>query len=110
MEATWPPHPANVPGPFYVEDGCCMSCGVWELEAPNLLGWVEDENTSHCYVKRQPETDSEFAQMMEAMKVGDADCIRVHNCRAGWLARLRKEGLGHHIDPPSGPLPRTEPS
>ena len=45
-----PPHPANVPGPFYVEDGCCLACGVWEQEAPGLLAWLPDADVPHCYV------------------------------------------------------------
>lgn len=96
-------HPANVAGPFYVEDGCCIACGVWEEVAPDLLGWVENSDLPHCYVKRQPETDAEFVRMMDAMMVGEVDCIRVHGCRADWAKRLRKQGLGHHIDPAPGP-------
>jgi hypothetical protein len=98
------PHPANVPGPFYVQDGCCITCGVWEFEAPDLLAWIPGEN--HCYVQRQPQTDAEFEQMKRAMEVGEVDCIRVHACKPEWLERLRDEGLGHHIDPETGPMAR----
>jgi hypothetical protein len=98
-----PPHPANVPGPFYVEDGCCIACGVWEAEAPGLLAWVPDSELPHCYVARQPESDAEFEQMMAAMRVSDVDCIRVHNCKPDWERRLRKAGLGWQIDPENGP-------
>ncbi len=101
-----PPHLANVAGPFYVEDGCCLSCGVWEEEAPGLLAWLPDSDIPHCYVARQPETDAEFGQMMAAMRVGKVDCIRVHACRPDWARRLREEGLGHHIDPAEGPVRR----
>jgi hypothetical protein len=102
-----PPHPANVPGPFYVQDGCCLSCAVWMDVAPDLLAWHEEGDArgeySHCYVARQPETDAEFERMKQAMKVGEVDCIRVHACRPQWTERLREAGLGHHIDPPEGP-------
>ena len=101
-----PPHPANVPGPFYVEDGCCLACGVWENEAPDLLAWLPDADTPQCYVARQPETDAEFDRMKAAMHVGEVDCLRVHACKPEWAARLRAEGLDHHIDPPDGPLQR----
>jgi hypothetical protein len=94
-----PPHPANVPGTFYVEDGCCISCGVWEDVAPDLLAWLPDGSYSHCYVARQPETDEELSRMMEAMHVGEADCIRVRQCRPDWAERLRRARLGHQIDP-----------
>ena len=101
-----PPHPSNVPGPFYVEDGCCISCGVWEEVAPDLLAWQEDGNSPHCYVARQPETDAEFGRMMKAMQIGEVDCIRVHNCKPDWDRRLREAKLGHHIDPEEGPAKR----
>ena len=101
-----PPHPANVPGPFYVEDGCCLACGVWEREAPGLLAWLPYADTPHCYVARQPETDAEFEQMKCAMDVGEVDCIRVHGCKPEWADRLRAEGLGNQIDPPEGPRKR----
>jgi len=101
-----PPHPANVPGPFYVEDGCCLACGVWEGEAPGLLAWLPDPDIPHCHVARQPETDAEFGQMMSAMQFGEVDCIRVRNCKPDWARRLREAGLGDQIDPPEGPPAR----
>lgn len=94
-----PPHPANVPGTFYVEDGCCISCGVWKDVAPDLLAWIPDGSYSHCYVARQPQTEEEFARMVDAMNVGEVDCIRARNCRTDWAERLRRAGLGHQIDP-----------
>jgi hypothetical protein len=95
-----PPHPANVPGPFYVEDGCCITCGVWEVVAPDLLTWHDDADgqSAHCYVSRQPETDAEFQRMKQAMHYGEVDCIRVRACKPAWLEELRKEGLSDQID------------
>lgn len=101
-----PPHPANVPGPFYVEDGCCLACGVWENEVSDLLAWLPDAEIPHCYVARQPKTDADFQRMMFAMEINDVDCIRVHNCKPDWAARLREAGLGRQIDPPEGPATR----
>jgi hypothetical protein len=101
-----PPHPANVPGAFYVEDGCCLACGVWEAEAPGLLEWLPEAKIPHCYVARQPETDTEFAQMMSAMQVNEVDCIRVHGCKPDWILRLRAAGLAAQIDPEEGPATR----
>ena len=91
-------HPANVPGPFYVEDGCCLACGVWEREAPGLLDWLEDGALSQCYVARQPETDAEFRQMMAAMQVNEVDCIRVRACKPEWAQELCRNRLGLQID------------
>ena len=99
-----PPHPANVPGAFYVEDGCCITCGVWEDIAPDLLAWTPDgDSNPHCFVARQPETDAEFGRMLQAMEVADLDCIRVRACRPDWASRLREAGLGDQIDPPDEP-------
>ncbi len=94
-----PPHPANVPGTFYVEDGCCISCGVWEDVAPDLLAWLPDGSYSHCFVARQPETDEELSRMMDAMHFAEVDCIRARSCRPDWAERLRNAGLGDQIDP-----------
>src|SRR5207253_3205512 len=90
------PHPANVPGPFYVEDGCCLACGVWEVDAPGLMAWLDDQ--SHCYVARQPETDAEFRQMLWAMETNEVDCLRVRGCKPEWAEELRRNGLGAQID------------
>jgi len=99
-----PPHPANVPGPFYVEDGCCITCGVWEDIAPDLLAWTpDDDDRPHCFVARQPETDAEFGRMLRAMDAAEVACIRVRACRPDWAGRLRKAGLGDQIDPPDEP-------
>ena len=99
-----PPHPANVPGPFYVEDGCCITCGVWEDIAPDLLAWTPDgDSNPHCIVARQPETDAEFGRMLRAMDAAEVACIRVRACRPDWAGRLRKAGLGDQIDPPDEP-------
>lgn len=92
------PHPANVPGPFYVEDGCCVACGVWETDAAGLLAWLECDDHPHCYVARQPETDAEFRQMLLAMQANEVDCLRVKGCKPEWAQELRRHGLGRQID------------
>ena len=92
------PHPANVPGPFYVEDGCCLACGVWETDAAGLLAWLESGDYPHCYVARQPETDAEFRQMLRAMQNNEVDCLRVNGCKPEWAEELRRNGLGRQID------------
>jgi hypothetical protein len=90
------PHPANVPGVFYVEDGCCMACGVPEDVAPELFGWIDDAN--HCFVKRQPVDDAEFAQMLAAIQSAEAFCIRARNCPERWARQIRAVGEGDQID------------
>ena len=71
------PHPANVAGDFYVEDGCCTMCEVPFAEAPTLFGACQDpQGYPHCYVKRQPDTAGELDQMVLAIRHAEFPCIR----------------------------------
>ena len=47
MKATSPvstkiPKTGQTMAGFYVEEGCCMSCGVPQSIAPELVGWREE--------------------------------------------------------------------
>jgi hypothetical protein len=71
------PHAANVPGDFYVEDGCCTMCEVPFAEAPELFGTCQDpKGYPHCFVKRQPETPHEIIRMLSAVRCAELMCIR----------------------------------
>jgi hypothetical protein len=71
------PYPENVPGDFYVEDGCCTMCEAPFAEAPELFGVCQDpKGYPHCYVKRQPATPAEQEQMIGAIRVAELRCIR----------------------------------
>lgn len=71
------PHAANVPGDFYVEDGCCTMCLVPFAEAPELFGECQDpKGYSHCFVKRQPEGSDEVKKMLSAIRCAESMCIR----------------------------------
>ena len=67
------PFPENVQGDFYVEDGCCTSCGMPTTEAPDLFAYAPG---GHCFVKKQPSTPRETYQMINALAVQDLGCIR----------------------------------
>lgn len=69
------PYPSNVPGDFYVEEGCCTLCEVPLAEVPDLFGVAETPYT-HCYVKRQPQTPSELGRMIRTVHAADLRCIR----------------------------------
>ena len=61
-------YPKNVPGDFFVEDGMCISCGVPEYEAPDLMTHdANDEVIYHCYFKKQPSTPEELEQAIQAV-------------------------------------------
>jgi hypothetical protein len=82
------PHPANVPGDFYVEDGCCTMCEAPFGEAPGLFGVVQDaQGYSHCHIQRQPQTSEEYEQMVMAIRVAEFRCIRY--CGTDRLVQLR---------------------
>ena len=71
------PHPANVPGEFYVEDGCCTTCEAPFAEAPELFGFCPDaKGYPHCFIKRQPIMADELDQMVSAIRVAELQCIR----------------------------------
>ena len=71
------PHPANVPGDFYVKENCCTMCDVPFVEAPGLFGVVtDDEGYEQCYVKRQPATPQELDQMIRTVGAAEFRCIR----------------------------------
>jgi hypothetical protein len=93
------PHPANVPGEFYVVDGCCTLCEVPFAEAPDLFGTVQDpKGYLHCFVKRQPETPAELDQMVSAIRCAELQCIRYRGSDRLIQLRLVSEGEGGICD------------
>ena len=66
-------YPKNVPGDFYVEDGCCISCNIPFTEAPDLFESADD---GHCYVAKQPSSPAEVHRMTMALQVQEVGCIR----------------------------------
>jgi len=57
------PHSQNVPGPFYVEDGCCLLCDVPRSVAPEMFKYTDDQ--THCFIYRQPESPADLEKMFE---------------------------------------------
>jgi hypothetical protein len=90
------PHPANVAGDFYVEDGCCISCMVPHSVAPDLMAMAEPEG--HCYVCKQPATPEELDRMFEAFEVQEVDCIRYKGTDRVIQIRLIEASSGDQCD------------
>jgi hypothetical protein len=89
------PHPANVPGDYFVENGCCLTCEVPIGWAPELFAWAVDaQGYPHCYVKKQPETSDEQDQMFEAIQHAEAGCIRYCGRDRATQQRLVEAGEG----------------
>ena len=83
------PHPRNAPGQFVVEDGVCMTCGMPEWEAPDLITGTE---AGHCYFKKQPETPDEVEQAVRAIVISCCGAVRYLGEDPAVLQRLRTVG------------------
>ena len=103
MSETIRPHPMNVPGPFYVVDGCCTACNVPFAEAPGLFAY---DGKNHCYVKSQPSTKEELNGMLRAAWAAELQCIRYRGQDSAVLRRLGELGESALCDvPPSVSVP-----
>jgi hypothetical protein len=65
----------SAPGDFYVQDVCCTSCGVPQAEAPDLVGWANEDHTL-CYWKKQPETPEELDRAIRVLNAQELMCHR----------------------------------
>jgi hypothetical protein len=61
---------------FYVQQGCCLSCGVPQSVAPTLVGWLDTKNSTGCYWIRQPRTAQELEQAIRIIHEQELDCHR----------------------------------
>lgn len=89
------PHPANVPGDYFVEDGCCMTCNVPLHYAPDLFAYFDDARGGlHCYVRKQPESPGEHDRMFGAIRHAEAGCIMYRGRDRATQERLVEAGEG----------------
>lgn len=91
------PHPKNVPGPFYVENGCCTACDVSVSLAPDIFTYDE---TNHCYVNRQPCTKDEVDRALRAAWSAELQCIRYRGNDPEVLRRFAESGISNLCDTP----------
>lgn len=90
------PHPKNAPGPFYIVDGCCVTCMAPHVQAPTLMGF--DEVEGHCFVKQQPQTDDEIYRAIRAVAYSEFQCLRYGGNNADILRRLVEIGEAEACD------------
>lgn len=90
-------HKRDDKGEFYVEPDCCLLCGVPEAIAPDLF----ETGENHCWVKRQPDSKTDFDKAIEAMWSAEVDCIRYSGSEKTILRRLGEAGLTDLADNPS---------
>ena len=62
----------NVPGKFYVDEGCII-CSVCSDCDPSNFKMSDDGSHDICY--KQPENDEEYDQCMEAMECCPVEAI-----------------------------------
>ncbi len=98
------PHPLNVPGPFSVTNGCCLTCDVPRFIAPGLFKYAT-EGGAHCHIYRQPATAADFRKMVEILNNQELSCIRCRSHDADLVQMLRRKGVEEWlIDSPGSTL------
>jgi len=70
------PEATSVPGDFYVENACCITCGVPQAVAPDLVGWADENEKDHCRWKKQPSTHAELQQAFAIFDGQEVGCHR----------------------------------
>jgi len=81
-----PPYPKNAPGDFYVENECCIACEAPMRSAPDLI--EHDDDSSHCYFKKQPQTSEEIERAIEACMVSCVEAVRYRGRDPAILSRF----------------------
>jgi hypothetical protein len=80
-----------------VENPLCIICGVPEHEAPDLIGFHEDpsgtHSSSHCFFRRQPETDEEVELAISAVAICCCGAYRYGGEDPGIIRRLLQAGV-----------------
>ncbi len=92
------PHPKNAPGPFYVENGCCITCMVPHVHAPAMMGF--DDSGGHCFVKQQPRTEDEIYRAIRAVSSSEVECLRYRGRDPDIQRRLVEIGMADICDHP----------
>ncbi len=77
-------------GDFYVQESCCLSSGVPQSIAPDLVGWTEEEFPS-CYWIRQPENADEVDRAIKIIHEQELGCHRYGGNDPAVLERLPRE-------------------
>ena len=83
------PYSKNAPGPFYVENQCCIACEAPYHEAPDLMAH-DEPGGYHCYFKKQPETPEEVEKAISACVVSCVWAVRSAGDDPAILERFRE--------------------
>lgn len=80
---------------FYVQQGCCMSCGVPQAIAPELVGWRDQTQQLKCYWIKQPETADELDRAIEILHTQELGWHRYAGNDPAILKRCPPEDRDH---------------
>ena len=75
-------------GDFYVQQTCCMSCGVPQAIAPELVGWRDPKEQTDCYWIRQPQNSDELERAIQILDQQELGCHRYSGKDPEILRRL----------------------
>ena len=81
-------------GDFYVQAQCCLSCGVPQAVAPDLVGWT-NETHRQCYWIKQPQTSDELDRAIKLIHSQELGCHRYSGTEPDILRRLPAEDCDH---------------
>jgi hypothetical protein len=97
--------PTGSSADFYVQQGCCTSCGVPQAIAPDLVGWT-NEKRPQCYWIKQPQTADELGRAIKIFHTQELGCHRYSGNDPAILQRLPAEDCDHlRLDLGSRPPP-----
>src|SRR5207253_2928368 len=88
-------HPKNSPGPFYVENGQCISCGAPESEANGL---ISHDDQGHCFFARQPLTTAETNAAIRGVWATCCGAVRYGGDDPEILIRFAEIGISSQCD------------
>jgi hypothetical protein len=92
-------YPKNAPGPFYVENQCCITCGIPVEIAPRLFSWDDEaEYPGNCFVKQQPGSGAEVDLMLDVMRKTEALCVRYRGTDNAIRQRIIRAGHADQCD------------
>lgn len=80
---------------LYVQQGCCMSCGVPQAIAPELVGWRDQNQRLNCYWIKQPETADELDRAIKILHTQEVGCHRYAGNDPAILKRCPTEDCDH---------------
>jgi len=99
--------PKNVAGDFYTT-GECLACALPEMEAPQLLAELSDNNFDTYFVK-QPETAEEITQAIAAARICCTEAVRYRGKDKSIIKRLPSELSDYKISSDGAVIPANEP-